>query len=707
MMKRTIIIVLATLWLLALPATAGAEALFNKYDMSTARTVQSENAQILGDINADQKLTLSDVIFVLSLVTGIDRGPVAPVGDVDGDGVVSTSDALCMLTTIALLHATLQPYIDAYLERIVTETAFADSAFPELDLTFYRNGDEGPALKMPAIDFNSEGFDVRVAIGSYTPPEGNPEPVDTVRVLLFDTQDSAWGYGIQHNTLTSFLAGTPHGDNFSATYSLYIDGIKRISDGAVKGLADVDPSKGILLHVTTEAGSDFVVGENNAVKIFTSDGAGVRTPAESTLQSIANEMQAVPVHTGSCTCPDVDILSELQASFATQGVNFTADHLEIKDSPQPSPCGNYVKATIRLGSDLEVLESYQKLGQRIQNSDFRLVEPEGYFRGAHYLLFLSFYSYCDPRDCSCKCEFSWRIVSVETGVIMKAGSVTRDCSALDIAFDSMLGDIETERGSDFFILSDADYSIPDCEDGNSCTWDAYDLKSHQCVHRPKAWGATCDDGNPCTINDKCSSGRCTGTPKVCNDGNPCTEDSCNPDTGQCQSSPVANGTPCDDGDPVTENDLCTGGICKGTVNPDNPLPGVPYATGQPYFDPDPVISGSTTVVHIPVTTDTGKVSLRLLDTGGNLIAMTYHDNLTASDLVEIATPWINASEGSLYLEFFVYANAGIYGGGPYSYYSRDTSRSEAYYIIYQNDLLGHTVEKVSDIPIAWLTVVYQ
>lgn len=87
--------------------------------------------------------------------------------------------------------------------------------------------------------------------------------------------------------------------------------------------------------------------------------------------------------------------------------------------------------------------------------------------------------------------------------------------------------------------------------------------------------------------------------------------------------------------------------------------------------------------------------------------MTYNDNLTASDLVEIATPWINASEGALYLEFFLYANAGIYGGGPYSHYSRDTSRSEAYYILYQNDLLGHTIEKVSDIPIAWLTVVYQ
>jgi len=50
-------------------------------------------------------------------------------------------------------------------------------------------------------------------------------------------------------------------------------------------------------------------------------------------------------------------------------------------------------------------------------------------------------------------------------------------------------------------------------------------------------GSPCDDNNPCTTNDVCINGVCTGTP--------------------------LNGTPCDDGDPCTENDRCIQGNCGG------------------------------------------------------------------------------------------------------------------------------------------------
>ncbi len=79
-------------------------------------------------------------------------------------------------------------------------------------------------------------------------------------------------------------------------------------------------------------------------------------------------------------------------------------------------------------------------------------------------------------------------------------------------------------------------------------------------------GTPCDDGNACTVNDV-EDGACTcisGSPIVCDDGNPCTLDTCNPLTG-CVSIAAPAGTACDDGNPNTINDACDGtGNCVGT-----------------------------------------------------------------------------------------------------------------------------------------------
>jgi hypothetical protein len=133
-------------------------------------------------------------------------------------------------------------------------------------------------------------------------------------------------------------------------------------------------------------------------------------------------------------------------------------------------------------------------------------------------------------------------------------------------------------------------------------------------------GAQCDDGNPCTVDDTCSAGACTGTPMACTSPNPpiCTDAThlktydnpgvCNggrcvytPETlacgsggcsgGACQTDPCANvtcATPpsvcydaagtcsqgscnyptnhaaCDDGNACTDGDACNGGVCSGT-----------------------------------------------------------------------------------------------------------------------------------------------
>ena len=55
----------------------------------------------------------------------------------------------------------------------------------------------------------------------------------------------------------------------------------------------------------------------------------------------------------------------------------------------------------------------------------------------------------------------------------------------------------------------------------------------------------------------------------CDDGNPCTLDVCLP--GGCRhDAPAANGLPCDDGDGTTCTDVCGGGACQGTPVPEPP-----------------------------------------------------------------------------------------------------------------------------------------
>ncbi len=71
----------------------------------------------------------------------------------------------------------------------------------------------------------------------------------------------------------------------------------------------------------------------------------------------------------------------------------------------------------------------------------------------------------------------------------------------------------------------------------------------------------CDDSEPCTINDGCLDGACTGKPDTCDDGNVCTTNSCVKGSG-CVSS-FANG-PCNDGNLCTTADVCGSGQCFGT-----------------------------------------------------------------------------------------------------------------------------------------------
>jgi len=95
-----------------------------------------------------------------------------------------------------------------------------------------------------------------------------------------------------------------------------------------------------------------------------------------------------------------------------------------------------------------------------------------------------------------------------------------------------------------------------CGDGNLCTDDAC-AGIEGCTHVANCNG--CSDGNPCSVFDTCAETVCVGQTKDCQDSEPCTADSCKADTGACLHLPQAGA--CEDGNACTLGDKCGGGKC--------------------------------------------------------------------------------------------------------------------------------------------------
>ncbi len=99
-----------------------------------------------------------------------------------------------------------------------------------------------------------------------------------------------------------------------------------------------------------------------------------------------------------------------------------------------------------------------------------------------------------------------------------------------------------------------------CHDAGTC-----DPATGLCSEPEKDDGSPCDDGNPCTQTDSCLAGVCAGAnPVICTAADQCHDaGACNPATGQCSNPAKADGSPCDDGDPCTQADTCMSGACSG------------------------------------------------------------------------------------------------------------------------------------------------
>lgn len=159
-------------------------------------------------------------------------------------------------------------------------------------------------------------------------------------------------------------------------------------------------------------------------------------------------------------------------------------------------------------------------------------------------------------------------------------------------------------------LTAAGVAPPDCEDGNGCTIDSFDLASGRCRH--EAAPLPCDDFNACTRNDTCVRGICLGEAivcddqdactddacapgvgcvfvptRTCDDGNPCTRDICLPG-GRCENEALPLGTPCGDAIACVETSLCVSGTCRTY---DTSADGTPCDDGDPCSLNDQCVSG--------------------------------------------------------------------------------------------------------------------
>lgn len=125
----------------------------------------------------------------------------------------------------------------------------------------------------------------------------------------------------------------------------------------------------------------------------------------------------------------------------------------------------------------------------------------------------------------------------------------------------------------------------DCSFLNSTCGVGYCDPQVGCKSMPKNDGASCDDGQFCTIGDECVSGQCKGKPNTCvPPGDPCKIGVCNEALKTCVSMPGNEGAACEDGNLCTAGEKCASGNCLG---------GQPANNGQQCDDGNGCTGGTT------------------------------------------------------------------------------------------------------------------
>jgi hypothetical protein len=115
-----------------------------------------------------------------------------------------------------------------------------------------------------------------------------------------------------------------------------------------------------------------------------------------------------------------------------------------------------------------------------------------------------------------------------------------------------------------------------CDDATPALFGSVRYRSGDpaCAGQPD--GTRCDDADPCTLTESCAHGVCSGvaTEACAAAGATCLQARlCDPAGGACLApSPAPDGAACDDGNPCTLDDACRGGACTGTPRTCNGMP---------------------------------------------------------------------------------------------------------------------------------------
>jgi hypothetical protein len=130
-----------------------------------------------------------------------------------------------------------------------------------------------------------------------------------------------------------------------------------------------------------------------------------------------------------------------------------------------------------------------------------------------------------------------------------------DCRAL---LGGACGDVACAGGTCLCTCSLDDggaCSSEDCQNGEDDDGDSLsDCEDPDCDR------LACSDDDLCTVNDQCLGGACTAEPKDCAaPPGPCKTNACDPGTGECVLTAVADGTPC-----PAHPSRCCAGECADT-----------------------------------------------------------------------------------------------------------------------------------------------
>ena len=82
---------------------------------------------------------------------------------------------------------------------------------------------------------------------------------------------------------------------------------------------------------------------------------------------------------------------------------------------------------------------------------------------------------------------------------------------------------------------------------------------------PIADGSPCEDGDLCSVRDRCQAGRCQGQARICDDGFAGVIDRCNTRTGECEP-----GEPCGDDAPYMPIEAAVRDFVTHHLSPPDP-----------------------------------------------------------------------------------------------------------------------------------------